>query len=271
MTEEERAKADAAAGEKLDKILTCLDSLSGRMDAMEASDKARKDSEESEKKEREDKARKDAEETEAKRVAADKSRKDGEESEEEKKAREDKARKDAEEAEAKRREEDEKADRARKDSEAMQARIKDLEARLPKARTDSDYGAMADAQAKADDAYQAFGDSAPAPLNGETLSDYQRRLATGLKRHSTKWKDVDLYALPDAVADIARADVYADASAAALAPPDDLAPGQFMEVRKRNPLTGGNIVEFRGKGTFIGSMKRPSRQVISIKARNAVN
>ena len=64
---EAKAKADAAMGENLDKMLGALDSISKRMDAWEADAKARKDAEEAAEKEKSD----------PKDVVADKAKKDG--------------------------------------------------------------------------------------------------------------------------------------------------------------------------------------------------
>ena len=51
---EAKAKADAAMGENLDKMLCALDNISKRMDAWEEADKARKDAEEAAEKEKSD-------------------------------------------------------------------------------------------------------------------------------------------------------------------------------------------------------------------------
>lgn len=257
-------KADANAGELLDKVLKCVDSLNSRMDAMEAADKARKDAEdESEKakadaaaeKEREDKAKKDAEggdPADPERVAADKKRKDAED---------EKAKEEA------------KADAVRRDEE-IQKRIADVAAMLPKQRADTDYAAMADAQARADQVFQAFGDSAPGPLNGEDLQGYRLRLASKLKVHSDNLKGVDLGAINDPTAfDVIEGQVYADAAAAALRPAD-IEPGRLREIIKFDKHTGARTIEFvgsrePGSTTFFSSMKRSGARARILDARKA--
>jgi len=256
MTEEERKAADKARmdaeGEKLDKVLSALDGLCARMDAMEA-DKARRDAEAE--KAAKDASKKDDGEPEDKdkpeRVAAD-ARKDNEEDIQRAKADAEEAKKEAEEAKA--------------DAASVRQMIADLQSQLPKQISDQDYAALADAQAKADRTYQAFGDSAPRPLNGETVAGYEKRVINDLKRHSARWKDADIYALQDSVLQIAKSDVYSDAMAAARRP-SDLGPGMLRPVYKTNELTGTRIIEFVGNGTFIGGMKRPSARVKSIEAR----
>jgi 8-oxo-dGTP pyrophosphatase MutT (NUDIX family) len=254
----DRARADAEAGTKLDKILGAMDSLCGRMDAMEAKDKARADAEaeEEEKAKADAAAKKDGEGDEpedAEKVAADKAKKDAEEEEAEAKAKAD--------AEA---EEEEKADAARADSE-LQRRIADVERRLPKALTDADYHAIAERQAKADTIYQAFGDRAPRPLDGEDLNLYRRRLTNGLKAHSTHWSGVNLAAIQDDAAfDVIEASVYADAMTAAHSPAE-VEPGSLREIVNAD-VTGRRISTFAGQPRdWMGSHTGSRRQLTGIR------
>jgi flagellar biosynthesis GTPase FlhF len=258
---EDKAKADARKDEGgmmdaiMDAVKGIADGMKGlcdRVDAMEMADKARKDAAEAEEKEKADKAKKDEagdEPTEAERTAADKAKKDAAEEE---KAKEDKARKDAE-----AKEEEQKAD-ARADA-AISKRLADLEKAFPKPMSDKDYAAIANAQAEADSICQAFGDSAPRPLNGETLDGYERRMVNDLKSHSPRWKDADIYGLQDSVLAIAKADVYADAAAAARRPVD-MKPGELREVHLTNKLTGGKIIEFVGPNTMFKQLNRAGRR-----------
>lgn len=128
-------------------------------------------------------------------------------------------------------------------------------------RTPEDEESFADAQARADDAYSAFGDRAPRPLRGENLVGYRIRLARGLQKHSDLWKDSDL-------GSIARADtnafenvertIYADASNAARNP-SGVPMGQLREIKKRLP-TGVEISEFAGDPlAWMGSFMAPGR------------
>lgn len=222
---EDQARKDAEAGEKLDKMLACLDSLTKRMDALEdedpgdvdpgagmgnqaISDKAKKDAEDAEA----------AEEAEAEKQAAEKAAKD----------------------------EKEVVDAAaRKDAADTKRRLDELEKSVPKELNDADYAAMADAQAGADKVYHALGDAAPRPLRGEGLLAYRRRLATGLKEHSDNWKGVDLASLPKAALDIAERQIRADAMSAALNP-QAVAEGQLREIVNVDS-TGRRITSFVGQ------------------------
>jgi chemotaxis protein histidine kinase CheA len=182
--------------DRLDKVLSHLDSihkmcdsLNTRMDAVEgerakekADAQARADAEAKEKGERDEKEK------------ADKARMDAEAKEKDEKEKADKARADAE---AKEKEEKEKADAAlaaaaRSDS-AVAKRLAEIERRIPATLSDEDKPKFADAQMRADAAYQAWGyGQAPGALGGETLSDYRVRLLGKLKPHSKAFKDSNL-------------------------------------------------------------------------------
>lgn len=237
--EEKAAKADADAGEKLDKVLACMDSVSKRMDAFE--DKFKKS---------------DGEEDDTAKIAADKAKKDAEEEEEKKKAdaakRKDEPGDNEDMAERIKAKEKEKADAAaaadaaaKADSESIRKRIDDVERMLPKHITDADYASMADAQARYDGVFSLFGDAASRPLQGETPLAYRRRLAGTLKVHSKNWKEVDLATIADdATFAIVEGQVLADAQAAALAP-SSAPEGELRPVRRRDP-TGRTITEYVG-------------------------
>jgi len=224
---EASAKADAEAGEKLDKVLEALDSLSSRMDAYEE--------EEGKRHEGEDEA--EGEQGEEKHDA------EGEEEKEEEDIDKENEEHEAEEGEEekdvhgeimehlKEKEEEHKAD-----SDDIRRRIAEVEKKLPKQVSDADYAAMADAQAKADEVFQAFGDAAPRPLDGESLILYRRRLARSLQKHSADWNGVDLVAIADTKAfDIAEKRIYADAMTAAMHPTDLPSGVLRMITRQRHP------------------------------------
>lgn len=258
---DDAARKDAEQGEKLDKILCAMDSVTKRMDSFEKrmdeddkrkADAARKDEDDDKKKaDAKRKADEDEDEKEkAERVAADAR----------KKADEDAARKDA-----KRKDEDEKKEEVEKKADSvapLQARIEEVAAMIPKALTDADYHAMADAQARADTVFAAFGDHAPRPLQGEDLNSYRRRLATKMKDHSNTWKGVDLLKIADDTAfSIAETQIYADAMSSAHNPVD-LPPDVLRAITARD-TTGRQITTFAGKpsawmGQFGGVRRRLS-------------
>ena len=237
--DEEKAKADAeeakakADAEKYDKLMSMCDSLMQRMDSMEGkkpdaqptpelpvADKAKADAEAKEKEEAEAKAKADAE-----------------------------------------KEEEAKADAAKRENVLLD-RISNLEKMLvqtaqltPKPLTDADHAAFADAQAKADSLYSAFGKQAPRALNGEDVLAYQKRLATPMKSHSAAWKDVDLSKLDASVFAIAEAAIYADAQSASIRPADV---GSGEIARTRQLSTGHTITEFfDNRPSWMDSFRTP--------------
>lgn len=292
---EDRARSDADAGQKLDKVLTHLDSVTRRLDAMEDEKKADKARADAEAKERADASRKDAsakrdaeheewkkadaegcakddaeeesakkkmvEEGEPEDVAADKARKD-------RRDRMDARRKDAEEA-MKKEEEGKKADAARADSqnaeiEILKRRLAAMEA-VNKPIDASDRAAYADEQARADTVYMALGKRADPPMGGETIGNYRVRLARGLQKHSKQWSGIDLALLaPDAM-DIAATQIRADAIIAARSP-EDLPDGQLREIVTVDP-TGRRISSFVGSGSFIDGLRSPGRIVRKINTK----
>ncbi len=243
---EEKAKADAAeAGQKLDKILSCVDSVVKRMDSFEAKEKERADAEEKAKADAEEEARKKGD---PEQIAADKKKADAEE--------EAKAKEKAD-AEAKEKEE------AKADSEATKKRLEELTA-LVTPRSDEDRAAFADAQARADDAYRPFNKRAPQSLPGETLLDYRRRLAKGVQEHSA-FKDADLVKIADDSAfTLIESSIYADAVKVANSPASVPA-GELREMVSHD-TTGRRISTFAGTpGAWMGTFGANRRRLSGIR------
>jgi 8-oxo-dGTP pyrophosphatase MutT (NUDIX family) len=247
---EEKKKADADAGQKLDQVLTHLDSMGKRMDAMEGKDKARDDAEAKMKADAEEEARKAGD---PKQVAADKAKKDADEKE-----AEEKSKKDAE-------------DKAKADAEektALRSRIDEVASMIPKHPGDKDYDALIDAQAKADSVYGEFGKSAPHPVRGETAPLYRRRVLRDLKVYSPAWKDVDLNAIADDNALVPiEAQIFADSTTAARNPVD-IEPGILIPRTRKDPVTGQVITTFVGKDSFFHTFNRAPRYVTRFNTGN---
>lgn len=260
---EEARRKDAAETEKVDSdrilknILSCVDSISARMDAFENQEKKAADAA---------KAKADAEKAAA---DAEKAKQDAESAV--------KAKQDADEEETKKKEEKEKADKAKQDAEKAEAdaakakadaeneirkRIADVEARLPKQMTDADYAAMADAQVKADRIQLMHGKRANRPLDGESLIAYRRRLANELKEHSPAWKDIDLsVVVGDAAFANVETTIYADAEHAGMNPP---APSEdYLREIVSQDVTGRKI------STFVGNPSAWMNQFSSTRRRLA--
>lgn len=261
---EEKEKADAEDREDRKKLADAMASMADsmkdlkeRMDGVDKkADKACADAEEAKKKAdaMDDSVRKDGESEEDWKTRTDKKRKDAEEAE--------KAKKDAEEKEAK---EKADADKAKADAAAgitdIRKAVADLAAKI-QPRTPEDKAKFADAQAQADSAYTMLGRQAPAPMDGETLPDYRRRLATALKVHSAAWKDVNLDGIADDVAfNPIERQIYADAVAFAKRPAEDGSTTLRMVTRRADG--GHTINEFYGPSSawmdgFSGNRQRAS-------------
>jgi len=144
----------------------------------------------------------------------------------------------------------------------LRRQLAELTSRMPVELKDEDRKQYIAAQQQCETVAQAFGDSAGAPrwLNGETLTDYRRRLLTKYKPHSAKWKDADLSALTGAVLDNIEQQVYADAVAAARNPAN-VEEGILREVHETD-RTGRQITRFIGDiDAFLQPFKQPSRFV----------
>ena len=128
---------------------------------------------------------------------------------------------------------------------SLRARIADIGTRVPAILSDSVREEFARIQEQADPAFQAFGDRAPAPMDGETTTNYQRRLAGRLQKNSPKWAGHRLSATADsAMLDTIASDIYADSIAAArrgVAVPA----GELREIVTRSQA-GHTRIEFEG-------------------------
>lgn len=263
---------DSKQGQQLDKILAHLDSLHtkiadtcSRMDSFEANFKKGDDA-------KKDAAEDGKEEGEARDLMADKARKD--EAEEPKKEPEEAAKDAAEEPEAEEEEEGKEpeaaadADKLARADAATNARIDRIE-RLMKPRSNADRAMFADFQAQADKIFQAYdvSDSAPRALDGEGFPDYQQRILSKLKTHSSGWKDVNLYDIRDkSILGLAAKQIFHDAYENALRPATPQ-PGVLRPVVDTD-ITGRKITRFYGdpEATW-GMFKSQSRRLTGINLK----
>ena len=153
---------------------------------------------------------------------------------------------------------------AKKKADAEAEEKKKADAEEAETKKADDAGKYADAQAKADRVYAAFGDAAPRPLAGESLSAYRARLVSKFKSHSPVYADVDVRAINDAALLTAvESGIYADAMAAARNPAD-VGDGQLIEI-KETDRSGRQISTFRGKpDAWMGMFKSQRRTVAGI-------
>jgi hypothetical protein len=110
-----------------------------------------------------------------------------------------------------------------------------------------DKHAFADAQIKADAAYNAWGKQAPHALSGESLRDFRVRLLTELQPLCRAYKDSDLRTVGDERAfAIIEGQIIADAIKASNEPDENSAGRPLRKVSSRHPDTGHSITKFYG-------------------------
>jgi hypothetical protein len=289
-------KDEGGGGEPLDKVLSKLDALGTRMDALETGtghkNPLKGDAAEEDKDKDKDKDDKKGDEFPPKEEDKEKGDKKGDEEDPDKKPPPVAADKKGDAGSAppaaataapdkKGDAEEDKKEDARRDAaiaDAVGANKKlerQLEAQakeilrltsMMKPRSDDEHAAFADAQSKADSVFMGFGKAAPRPLEGETLLNYRKRLATHLKPHSPLWKGIKFSQLPDEAFTIAEAQVYSDAAVAA-ATPMDLGDGELREVNRTDPRTGQKTNVFYGRDSFVKGMGRSARRVASFRTQ----
>ncbi|MEI1397552.1 NUDIX domain-containing protein [Klebsiella pneumoniae] len=129
----------------------------------------------------------------------------------------------------------------------LRAQIQRMDSRLTTLTTPlstADRDALASAQMRADSVMQMFGQSASAPLHGESPIDYRRRLASKLAPHSAEMKGVKLDAIDGAAFNLVEDRIYADAQVAARNPASAPA-GRLIPIVSRDEA-GRQITRFTG-------------------------
>ncbi|HIA3454058.1 TPA: DUF2213 domain-containing protein [Escherichia coli] len=238
--EELQALLQGVVSDALKGINQKIDGVVTRMDSLEQRDKARADAEEQAKKEAEEKAKKEAEEK-AKKEAEEKAKAD-EAAEEQRKA---------DEAAAKEAEEQRKADEE-----------------AEKERNDS---ALAEAQAKADSAFSACGKNAPAPFSGENALDYRKRALIAMQKHSPAHKDVNIRAIADSATLAVLEDAIFSAARQSIEKEMMSTQGQ-LHKRIRNDEAGRRITEYQGDpNVWLSAFKIPGRRLAKINTQGSLN
>lgn len=221
------------------KVGECMDSLTKRMDAVEAKDRKDSDAEEALKKEREANELKKNDEDKAKEA---KDRKDAEEADKVKKDAEEKERMDRNDAQAK------ELATIKGQNETLLARLATIESHVTDAASE-DRTKFTAIWNKGEELHQFFGDSngqqrwAP----GEHVAAYERRVYGKFKKHSARWKDIDLDKITDpAVFSMAATEIFNDAQAAAAKASDLPVGNQLRQVEIIDKYSGAKRIEFRG-------------------------
>ncbi len=258
---------DIKDSEKLDAIMSGLDSIKAaqkadrekldaacaKMDSWEKEkmDAAKRDAEEEEKK-KSDAARRDAEEEEKKKADAARADAEAEEKKKADAALADAAKRDAEEEERKKADAA-RADAMRLDSAAITARVDAAVAAAMKARVvevPPDVRArLSTYQSRWERVYQAFRDAsgAPAPNVGETEIDYRARLASKYQSlaKNPKIKDAKLTEIKDSMTmDLVEDAIFNDALAEATHP-TTITPGVLLPHKIRD-AAGREITKYTG-------------------------
>lgn len=162
------------------------------------------------------------------------------------------------------------AEKVRKDESLAHESTMEQNRRLAdeafRART-ADDAARADAQARADTVFSAFGGSAPRPLDGETLPAYRVRLAVKLQDYSAPFKGVDLKPLAGTKAFDAAETIIYDAAVKAANNPI-VAEGR-LEERYTTDQSGRRITTFHGRpSVWMSGFSGQRQRLIGIRNRN---
>ncbi|EJI9012445.1 DUF2213 domain-containing protein [Escherichia albertii] len=240
--EELQALLQGVVSDALSGINQKIDGVVTRMDSLEQRDKARADAEEQAKKEAEEKAKADQEAEEKRKAdeaAAEEKRKaDESDVEEQHKA-------------------DEAAEEQRKADEAAE-----------KERNDS---ALAEAQAKADSAFSACGKNAPAPFSGENALDYRKRALISMQKYSPAHKDVNIRAIADSATLSVLEDAIFSAARQSIEKEMMSTQGQ-LHKRIRNDEAGRRITEYQGDpNVWLSAFKIPGRRLAKINTQGSLN
>jgi hypothetical protein len=117
-------------------------------------------------------------------------------------------------------------------------------------------------QAQANRIARAFGQEAPGPLDGESLTKYRQRLMAPYQQHSPTWKAANLSGVSDeAVLTVAEDQIYRDALRART-DPSVIGKGNLVETFETD-RTGRPISRFYGDPEACwGQFKQPSRHVV---------
>jgi hypothetical protein len=126
-------------------------------------------------------------------------------------------------------------------------------------RADNNVADYEGAQRRADEAIAPHGRLAAAPMLGEPITAYRRRMAGEVQKHSPKWKDFPLAGVrADAFESQIEAQIYADAAAA----PPVVEPGTLRCIPK--PSYGGHkICEYvSSPSAWMDQFAGPVRQYV---------
>jgi hypothetical protein len=156
------------------------------------------------------------------------------------------------------------------EDDATECRPGEREDRLPadaRERDDRRRLHFSDAQARADSACRAWGESAPHFMQGETLREYRLRLLRPWQKYSSEMRELPLSALDPKTLGVVERRIYADAIAASKS--NDLAAGVLREVLEHDG-SGRRITRFYGDFNAAFAPWRLAVKGVKIKSPGAV-
>lgn len=160
---------------------------------------------------------------------------------------------------------------ARKDAEMKT--LQDSVAALSRQPSIEDANAIATAFHRADSAYQMLGEAPPKSYPGESSIAYRRRLADGLRKHSSRFKDEPISdSLVGQSFDLTEGAIYADALEAAKNPPKNDSVETLREVstttngKTRTQFYGSSRVAFAPFAAPVMSFKFKAPSAIAGRA-----
>jgi ADP-ribose pyrophosphatase YjhB (NUDIX family) len=135
------------------------------------------------------------------------------------------------------------AEKLRMDS--LEKEVSELKANAARQDNAEEKDKLMEAQGRADSVEQCYGDSAPRPLLGDTVIDYEKRMVMKHLARSPRWKNSNIKAInDDATFSVIRDEVYADAVTAAKTC-IGMAEGTMREVI-RDGVGGRKVHEWHG-------------------------
>jgi hypothetical protein len=125
-------------------------------------------------------------------------------------------------------------------------------------RADSNAGDYAAIQSRADSALSPHGKRAGAPMLGEPLAVYRKRLGGEVAKCSPRWADLPLEGIRDDAFQNLEQQIYADCAAA----PPRVGPGELRAIPKTG-FGGHRIVEYVGSpDAWMGPLGGSVRQFV---------
>lgn len=126
--------------------------------------------------------------------------------------------------------------------------------------------AMANAVADADAMFQAHGREVPRPAQGETVAQYQRRVAVMMQPQSKRWKDVPLSALAGDAMTVVYRQIREDAVAEGRRP-TNVPAGELVERTEIDRAGRQHTVFYGNPKTWMSAFSGYRKRLLKINNR----